>query len=261
MGPVFCIWHTAPMAEKDADEAALELPKLGFGRRRRGARKEAPAAEERTEVLEPQAADPAADQAAEAPTETPAPPPPPPAEPVRPLYADEATPTAEAAEAPVEETRVQPVLTEEPTRDSDSGSDAPAGGERRARPRIGGLPASVLTGLVVGLAGVGLTGAGFRLCEVVQGTSSCGKPGFLLLLAILIVMVYLGRGLLAVFGVPDAGSTSFLAVGLLAVVTLMFLVDVLFDPWMVLVVPLVAMTAYGLSHWVTTSVADAAVDR
>ena len=39
---------------------------------------------------------------------------------------------------------------------------------------------------------------------------------------------------------PDPGSTSFLAVGLLAVVALLFLVDVLFDWWMIIVIPVVS---------------------
>jgi hypothetical protein len=104
---------------------------------------------------------------------------------------------------------------------------------------------------------VGLTWAGFRLCEVVRGTSSCGDPGFLLLVAILVAMVLLGRTLLRVWGLPDPGSTSFLGVGLLAVMVLLFLVPSIFSWWMALVVPAVTAATFALAHWVTAFVGEA----
>ncbi len=58
------------------------------------------------------------------------------------------------------------------------------------------------------------------------------------------------------FGVPDPGSTSFLAVGLLTVVALLFLVDLLFNWWMIIVIPCVTLLTFALSRWVTTSFAD-----
>ncbi len=106
---------------------------------------------------------------------------------------------------------------------------------------------------MVGILTVGLTWAGFRLCEVIQGTSSCGDPGFLLLLAILIAMAVLGGVLLRAWNVPEPGSTSLLGVALLAVVALVFLVDVLFSSWMIVVVPLVAMATFALAHRVTVA--------
>ena len=51
---------------------------------------------------------------------------------------------------------------------------------------------------------------------------------------------------------PEPGSTSFLAVGLLSVVALLFLVGSLFQWWMVIVIPLVSMATFLLSHWVTS---------
>ncbi len=118
------------------------------------------------------------------------------------------------------------------------------------------MAASILTGLLVGLLTVGLTWASLRLCEVVQGTSSCGNPGFFLLLAIMVAMVLVGRLLLHAFGVADPGSTSFLGMGIVAVVALLFLVDQLFLWWMVLAIPAVAMASYALAHWVTTSLVE-----
>ena len=97
----------------------------------------------------------------------------------------------------------------------------------------------LLVGAVVGLVAVLLTWASLRLCDAATGTASCGGgPGLLMLLAILIVLTYLGGWLLRGFGISDAGSTSFLAVGLLAVVAMLFLVDSL-DAWTgVVAVPL-----------------------
>jgi hypothetical protein len=118
---------------------------------------------------------------------------------------------------------------------------------------IGGMVAAVLTGAVIGLAIVGLTWGSQRTCEAARGTSSCGAAGFWLLVAIMIAMVLLGAALLRAWRVPDPGSTSFLAIGLLAVLALLFLVDALFSRWMVLVIPLLTVGSYALAHWVTST--------
>ena len=120
------------------------------------------------------------------------------------------------------------------------------------------MAASVVTGLLVGVLTVGATWGSLRLCEVLQGTPSCGDPGFILLVAILVAMVVVGALLLRAWGVPDPGSTSFLAVGLLAVVALLLLVDVLFEWWVIIAIPVVAMLTFTLSHWITTSVIEPA---
>ena len=46
------------------------------------------------------------------------------------------------------------------------------------------------------------------------------------------------------------------AVGLLCVVALLFLVDVLFNWWMIIIIPVVSMVCFALSHWVTTAFVD-----
>jgi hypothetical protein len=116
----------------------------------------------------------------------------------------------------------------------------------------GGL-AAVITGLVVGLLIVVATAGGLRLCTSVKGTDSCGGPGLFLLIAILVVAVLVGAGLLRASRVPEPGSTSFLAVGLLSVVALLFLVGSIFQWWMIIAIPIVSMATYALSHWVTTT--------
>lgn len=137
--------------------------------------------------------------------------------------------------------------------------------ERRERrpvrlPALPGLTAALVAGLLVGLLAVAATYGSLRLCELVEGTTSCGGPGLFLLVAILIALVYLGGWLLRAFGVDDPGSTSFLAVGLTATVAMLFLVDVLFAWWMVIAVPVVSMAAYAVSWWVTTSAAGTELD-
>jgi hypothetical protein len=122
-----------------------------------------------------------------------------------------------------------------------------------ALPTPGGTTAAVVTGALVGVISVGLTWASLRLCEVVRGTTSCGGPGYLLLLLILVAMVLLGTALLRALGVPEPGSTSFLAVGLLAVLTLLLLVGVLFHWWMILVLPACSALTFAAAHWVTTT--------
>ena len=153
-----------------------------------------------------------------------------------------ATSLAEAPTGQDASDDADPVVADEPKRKA-----------ARSMPSIGGMPAAILTGAVVGLATVGLTFASLRLCEAAKGTSSCGGPGFFLLVAILVAMVLLGGALLRVFRVSDPGSTSFLAVGLMAVLVLLFLVDVIFSWWMVIVIPVFAMATFALAHWVTTA--------
>lgn len=123
-------------------------------------------------------------------------------------------------------------------------------------PALSGAAAALVTGLVVGLVGVLLTLGSMSGCEALRGTASCGGPGAFLLLAILAVMILLGRTLLAAWQVRDATSTSVLAVGLAAVVCLTVLIDALLEPTMVVVVPLVAMACFGVSQWVTARAAE-----
>jgi hypothetical protein len=137
-----------------------------------------------------------------------------------------------------------------------------AQGERHetARPRTGPplppLPAAVLTGLAVGLLGTALTYASLRGCEAARGTESCGGPGVLLLLVIVVVMALVGALLLSWLRVTDARGTSSLGVGVLCVVVLVTLLQAVFSPWMFVVVPVLGAVAYGLSHWVTTRFVD-----
>ena len=114
----------------------------------------------------------------------------------------------------------------------------------------------VVTGLVVGLVVVGLTWASLRTCEAVQGTTSCGTAGYPMLGLVLVLAVLAGSTLLRLSQVPDPVSTSLLAVGSAAVLALVFLIDHLDQPAMVVVIPLVCAATFAGAHWLTTAVIE-----
>jgi hypothetical protein len=122
----------------------------------------------------------------------------------------------------------------------------------RTRPVLPPVVAAVLTGLLVGLFGALLTWGSLIGCDVVRGTKSCGGPGLLLLVVIVALMVVVGALLLRLFKVPEPRSTSFLAVGLTAVIVLVTLMEELFSRWMFVAVPLVSAATFALAGWVTT---------
>jgi hypothetical protein len=138
---------------------------------------------------------------------------------------------------------------------------APASAEparvRRPLPTVSlaGLPAAAVTGVVVGALGVLLVWLAGVGCEAVRGTSSCGGgPGLLVLVVVLGVLAWAGSLLLRVLAVPHAGSTSVLAVGVLAVLVMVFLLGSLEAWWTAFAVPVASVAAYCVAWWVTTAV-------
>lgn len=265
------------------DAPQLEAPTLGrlFGRRKDRAQEPAPATavEPVAEpVSEPDVA-PAAEPTAPAdwaPVEKPAPVEPAapvedtsmiePAEPVAPADTPAAAapvPSAEPDTPPAPQTAVAAAVPA-PIADLSPLNQARAEGREprrtkapRATLTVGGRVASAVTGLVIGLLVVVLTAGSLALCETVRGVASCGGgPGFALLVAVTLSMIVLGGVMLRLARVPDPGSTSFLAVGLLCVLSLLFLVDVLDEWWMVIVIPALSTVTFLLSHWVTTAVVE-----
>lgn len=233
------------MAEKgngEDPEVNLELPSIGFGRKKKqkDVSPTAPPAEAAAEAQ----AEPV-ESHFEPPTQEPVEQP---VEQTRPLYVDDVP----ATEAPVPEAApaAEPAPAEaEPGDDKDHLPPLPP--KEPLRIELPGMVAAVVTGLIIGSLTVGLTWLGLRGCEAIEGTESCGGAGFFMLVAILVLMVVIGSWLLKVFVVTDPGSTSFLAVGLAVVITLLFLIEVIFEWWMVIVMPLLFVATYALSHWVT----------
>jgi hypothetical protein len=232
--------------DSENDQPSLELPKLSLRRRKKKEPAPAPPPAEGTAVD----AAPVEETAVLPPTPPPPTPPPPAPELAEPppLFVDE----------------VEPVTADEPARpvvvdEIPAVPEAPEPTRRAIKVRDPGrMVAAVLTGIVVGLGMVGLTWASLRLCETVQGTSSCGGTGYPLLAAILVLMVIAGTLLLKLGRVAEPGSTSFLAVGLTAVLALLFLVDSLLDTAMIVVIPVISAASYAASHWVTSTVIEPA---
>ncbi|MFC5729070.1 MULTISPECIES: hypothetical protein [Nocardioides] len=146
----------------------------------------------------------------------------------------------------------------EPMTDTDL-EDAEIAAMADRGPLLATYPAAIVSGLAVGAAMVVLTWLSLRGCESVRGTASCGGgPGFLLLVATFVVCVLIGSALLKAFDVPDPGSSSFLAVGLVAVVALLFLIDFL-DSWvMLIVIPIISIGGFLASVWVTKTFVEPA---
>ncbi len=118
--------------------------------------------------------------------------------------------------------------------------------------------AALAVGAAVGLLGCVLTWVGLQGCELVTGTDSCGGPGLLVLVLILVAMVAAGAAALRLLGVRDAATLSLLGVGLLATTALVFLTGYLDEPWMFLVVPGLTSLCFGAANWVTTRSVDEA---
>jgi hypothetical protein len=229
----------------DDDESKLELPSLSFRRRRK---------------TDQPAEEPPAETVAETPVEAEAPPP---AE----EPAEEPEPVTEPVDHPVDEpdederTQVLPSApaAREPEAEPERASKPAKVRQERASFRLPATSApiaSALTGVVVGLVMVGLTFLSSRGCELVRGTPKCGGVGLLLLVAILVVGVLLGAVLLKAWQVSDPLNSSFLAVGLVAVVAMLFLLPSITEWWMVIVIPVLGAATYVLAWWVTRTFVD-----
>ena len=136
--------------------------------------------------------------------------------------------------------------------------DAPPPAPRVPRRRPNGHLAAALAGIVVGAFLVLGTLGGQQACESARGTTSCGGgAGSLLLVLIVVVAVVLGSLVLRWAQVPSAGSISLLAVALVAVVSLLFLLDTFDRAAGGVVVAILTIASYVLSRWVTVRYIDA----
>ena len=167
-----------------------------------------------------------------------------------------------AAEAPAAAATPGPAPEPGPAPHTEPAPPSAAPRRRPSLPALTGLTAALATGAVVGALTVLLVWAASMGCEAVRGTASCGGgPGFWVLVAILAVVAYAGGALLRAFGVSDGGSTSLLAVGVMAVLVLVLFTDALFEPWMALAVPVVTALSFALAWWVSSQVVHTDDDR
>jgi hypothetical protein len=141
---------------------------------------------------------------------------------------------------------------------SDGRTPEPAGSPRRLPDvRLDGLRAAILAGLVVGGLAVLLTWLAGVACEAVRGTPACGGgPGLLILVVVLAALAWTAAVVLRMLGVPHAGSTGLLAVGILTVLVLVFLLGSLDEGWALVAVPLASAIAHAGAWWVTSTVDD-----
>ncbi|MFL6108899.1 MAG: hypothetical protein ACJ72L_18220, partial [Marmoricola sp.] len=132
------------------------------------------------------------------------------------------------------------------------GRPAPAEALVSKLPGINPALAALLTGIISGAVCVLLAKGASVGCEAVRSNDSCGGGiGLLALVAILAVEVLVGANLLKAFKVTDPFSTSFLGVGLVAMVAMLFFLDVINKPWMLGVIPAITALSFLLSWWVT----------
>ncbi len=150
----------------------------------------------------------------------------PPPDPVAP------TPTPEPHPGPefVEQTTVLPgPVTDDRPLDQGEPVGAPLFADEAETPRkerslpvINPRIAVVITGLIVGFVGVLLAWGASQGCESVRGVGSCGGIGLFALLAVVALEVVVGAALLKAWRITDPTSTSFLGVGMVAVLALLF---------------------------------------
>ena len=145
------------------------------------------------------------------------------------------------------------------TADNVSGGARTVGGFVSARakavaawrlPHINLYLASVITGAVVGLVAVVLGVSALAIFRGVRGVSSGGGLwGSITFIALAVISVLLGEALLKGFGSHTARLTSFLAIVLTIVAMLGVFLDLLDSSAVLVLIPLLGLVAFALSHW------------
>lgn len=117
-------------------------------------------------------------------------------------------------------------------------------------PLLNALPASIVTGAVVGLVSVGLGLASKSLFNELRGVSAGGgRWGSLTFVVVAFIAFVLGELLLSAFGAAQARLTSFLGVVLTIVAMLGLFLGLADTAWGLVIVPLVAVVSYVLAFW------------
>jgi hypothetical protein len=153
---------------------------------------------------------------------------------------------------------------DEPTPAGGASSPRVAPARRRAaRPARGPLvvpryAGAAAAGLVAGIAMLCFVWLAFRGCDALSGTGSCGTgPGMVFLVVVFALTVLVGRALLALLKIPEAGMTAFLAVGVTSLVAVLAPGDLLDSAAILVVLPLLSAGTFAASSWVATLQLDA----
>lgn len=174
-----------------------------------------------------------------------------PAAPPAPVAAPEAAPAPAAAPAPTRAPRAAKApKAPKPARQPRRRVERPVDRAPAFEPRL----AAAVVGAVIGGAMAALTYGALRGCGAIRGSETCGgAAGTLLLIAIVIVAVLLGRLVLDLLRIPEAGGTAVLGVALVCVISLLFLSGSLMSAWMALVLPLLSAVCFLGAQVVSTA--------
>jgi chromate transport protein ChrA len=116
-------------------------------------------------------------------------------------------------------------------------------------PRWDPLPASIFTGAVAGLVGVGLGLAALVMFTHLRGVASGGgRCGSLTFVVVAFIAFVVGELLLSAFGSAQARITSFLGVVLTIVAILGLFLGVLETAWALVLVPVLGAVTYAISY-------------
>ncbi|KAA1380716.1 hypothetical protein [Aeromicrobium fastidiosum] len=128
-------------------------------------------------------------------------------------------------------------------------------------PHLSPYPASLITGAVVGVVAVLLGAGSLSVFESVRGVSSGGGLwGGITFTVVAIVGVLLGESLLRGFGTPAPRLRSFLAAILTIVAMLGLFLDLVDGVAGLVLVPLLSLAGYVLSHWLVDLAENAPTD-
>lgn len=122
----------------------------------------------------------------------------------------------------------------------------------RLRTRLAAPAWAALTGLVVGGVLTGLVYAGMQTFQAIYNTPAGDGVGAVVLVAVLVVSMLVGRFLLKWRGLYDPSATTLLGILLMAIVTLGVLLPIVFTAWMLLITPLLGAATYLVSHLLVT---------
>jgi hypothetical protein len=165
--------------------------------------------------------------------------------------------TARLPRLPKLPSREKAAAEPEPAREPKAPKPPKAPREPREVPVSDGPLAAGLVGLVVGVFLVVAVWLCEQLSQQSRGTTSLGGAGFPLLVGIFILAVVGGALLLRLAKTPSPGSVSFLATGLVAVLSMLFLADHSDSFVAGVVVVVLAIAAFVLSRWVSVRYIDA----
>ena len=140
-----------------------------------------------------------------------------------------------------------------------------ARGWSRARgwriPHLDPVPATIITGAIVGLVSVGLGLAALRMFTELRGVAGGGGTwGSLTLVVVTFIAFALGERLLTAFGTPLPRLTSFLAVVLTMIVILGALLGPTDSALGIVIVPVLGALTFFAAHWLLTLAESAPAD-